>query len=73
MNKLTMMNENLRKVIKSLLIQKRYSDSVINTYCSYFKDFCEYFKSEKLEDITTAKINFHTSKFNLFAAEAIIY
>ena len=38
---------------KDLLIQKRYSENTIKTYCNYFKDFLIYFEAEKLEKITT--------------------
>jgi hypothetical protein len=29
-----------------LLIQKRYSDNTIKTYCNYFKAYCVYFKEK---------------------------
>jgi site-specific recombinase XerD len=42
---------------KDLLIQKRYSNNTVKTYCNYFKDFVIYFRKEKLEKITTCQIN----------------
>ena len=33
------MNEVMKKYI-DLLIQKRYSDNTIKTYCNYFKAYC---------------------------------
>ncbi len=50
------MNKAMKKYT-DLLIQKRYSDNTIKTYCNYFKDCCVYFKEEKLEDVTTNQIN----------------
>lgn len=34
------------------LQQKRYSESTIRVYCSYFKDFMRYFKGDELSEIT---------------------
>jgi integrase/recombinase XerD len=42
---------------KDLLIQKRYSDNTIKTYCNYFKYFNLYFEKENLEGITINQIN----------------
>lgn len=42
---------------RKLLIQKRYSDNTIKTYCNYFKDFCVFFENSKLENISTTQIN----------------
>lgn len=42
---------------KNRLIQKRYSRNTQNSYCKYFRDFSDYFKDEKLEEITTEQIN----------------
>lgn len=50
------MNAAIKKY-RNILIQKRYSDNTIKTYCNYFKDFCVYFKNESLENITTSQIN----------------
>ena len=50
------MNEVMDKY-KKLLIQKRYSDNTIKTYCNYFKDFCVFFENSKLENVSTAQIN----------------
>ena len=40
------------KEYMNLLIQKRYSENTIKTYCNYFKDFCIYFNNKALETIT---------------------
>ncbi len=50
------MEEVLRQY-KELLIQKRYSQNTQDIYCSYFKDFCVYFKGKDLSTITTEQIN----------------
>jgi len=50
------MEEVLRQY-KDLLIQKRYSQNTQDIYCSYFKDFCIYFKTEKIETVSTTQIN----------------
>ncbi len=50
------MNKIMDKYRK-LLIQKRYSDNTIKTYCNYFKDFCVFFENSKLENISTTQIN----------------
>ena len=42
---------------KNRLIQKRYIRNTQNIYCKYFRDFSDYFKDEKLEEITTEQIN----------------
>ena len=39
------------------LIQKRYSESTINCYTSYFKDFMHHFRKNDLTDITSDEIN----------------
>lgn len=49
--------ETRLKKYKDLLIQKRYSQNTQNIYYSYFKDFCNYFQNENLENITTDQIN----------------
>jgi len=50
------MHESMKKYT-DLLIQKRYSENTIKTYCNYFKDFCIYFNNKPLEIITTSQIN----------------
>lgn len=50
------MEEVLRQY-KDLLIQKRYSENTQDIYCSYFKDFCIYFREEELQNVTTMQIN----------------
>jgi len=50
------MNEEMEKY-KNLLIQKRYSENTIKTYCNYFEDFCIYFQNKSLKNITTTQIN----------------
>lgn len=50
------MKEAVKKY-KDLLIQKRYSENTIKTYCGYFQDFCNYFKNVNLKEITTENIN----------------
>lgn len=42
---------------KDLLIQKRTSDNTQRIYCSYFRDFCIYFRDEELQKITVKQIN----------------
>jgi len=42
---------------RDLLIQKRYSNNTIKTYCSYFNDFLNHFESKRLEELTTNQIN----------------
>ena len=42
---------------KNQLIQQRYSQSTQGIYCSYFKDFCNYFKNSNLENINIDQIN----------------
>ena len=49
--------EDILRKYKDLLIQKRYSQNTQEIYCSYFKDYCIYFRKEELENITTAQIN----------------
>ena len=49
--------EEAVKKYKDLLIQKRYSENTIKTYCGYFQDFCNYFKNVNLVEITTDNIN----------------
>ncbi len=49
--------EKVLQQYKDLLLQKRYSQNTQDVYYSYFKDFCVHFQKEKLEDITTDKIN----------------
>lgn len=49
--------EEIIKKYKDLLIQKRYSENTIKTYCGYFQDFCNYFKNVNLVEITTDNIN----------------
>ncbi len=49
--------EKVLQQYKDLLLQKRYSQNTQDVYYSYFKDFCVNFQKEKLEDITTDKIN----------------
>ena len=49
--------DKILREYKDLLIQKRYSQNTQDIYCSYFKDFCIYFKDETLENITTSQIN----------------
>lgn len=44
-------------VYKNRLIQRRYSNNTQNIYCKYFKDFVNYFKDEKIEELTTLQIN----------------
>lgn len=39
------------------LERRRYSESTIKTYCSYFRDFQHSFQGTKLETINTAEIN----------------
>jgi integrase/recombinase XerD len=39
------------------LEQKRYSESTIKTYCSYFKDFQHYFLGKNLMELTIDNIN----------------
>ncbi len=39
------------------LERRRYSESTIKTYCSYFRDFQHAFQGTKLETINTAQIN----------------
>ena len=51
-----MIEENLKK-FEDLLIQKRYSVNTHKIYCHYFKDFQTYFRNDKLEDISTKRIN----------------
>ncbi len=50
------MNEVMGKY-RNVLIQKRYSDNTIKTYCNYFEHFCLYFKNQILENITSDQIN----------------
>ena len=50
------MHDSMREYM-DLLIQKRYSENTIKTYCNYFKDFCIYFNDKVLETITTSQIN----------------
>ena len=47
----------LPKVYSDKLIQKRYSESTINTYSAYFKDFIFHFKDRELKDIDAKEIN----------------
>lgn len=42
---------------QNLLFQKRYSQNTQDIYCCYFKDFCNYFRNDKLDHVTTAQIN----------------
>ena len=49
--------ETRLKNYKNLLIQKRYSQNTQDIYCSYFKDFCNYFQNENIENMTTVQIN----------------
>ena len=49
--------EKVLQQYKDLLLQKRYSQNTQDVYYSYFKDFYVHFQNEKLEDITTDKIN----------------
>ncbi len=49
--------DEILKQYKDLMIQKRYSQNTQDIYCSYFKDFCNYFNNKQLENITTAQIN----------------
>lgn len=49
------MNEAMKKY-RNILIQKRYSDNTIKTYCNYFKDFCVYFQNDQLENIKITQI-----------------
>ncbi len=51
--------EDILRKYKDLLIQKRYSQNTQDIYCSYFNDFCIYFRKEKLENITTTQINLY--------------
>ncbi len=51
------MPEKALKKFEDLLIQKRYSINTRKVYCHYFKDFQTYFRHDKLEDISTEKIN----------------
>lgn len=37
--------------------QKRYSESTIKTYCSYFKEFQVYFKGRNINEIEVSEIN----------------
>ncbi len=46
---------------ENLLIQKRYSQNTQNIYCSYFKDFVDYFRGCDLENITKEQINAYIS------------
>ena len=57
MHKRTMATNEAMKKYRNILIQKRYSDNPIKTYCNYFEDFCIYFKDETSENITTSQIN----------------
>ena len=41
-----------------MLQQKRYSDSTIRMYTSYFRDFTEHFYGTEAEAITVDEINF---------------
>jgi len=50
------MHDSMKEYM-NLLIQKRYSENTIKTYCNYFKDFCIYFNNKVLETITTSQIN----------------
>jgi len=52
------METRLRKY-KDLLIQNRYSKNTQDIYCSYFKEFCNYFQNENIENMTTAQINLY--------------
>lgn len=45
------------KIYLEYMKQKRYSESTIKTYTSYFKDFIFYFKGKVLETITVGEIN----------------
>ncbi|GAB6888907.1 hypothetical protein JCM13304A_24070 [Desulfothermus okinawensis JCM 13304] len=49
--------ETRLKKYKDLLIQKRYSKNTQDIYCSYFKEFCMYFRNENIECVTTSQIN----------------
>jgi len=42
---------------RNMLIQKRYSQNTQDIYCSYFKDFCIYFKNNEIKNISTEQIN----------------
>ena len=42
---------------RNLLIQQRYSQNTIDIYCSYFKDFCNFFKNSDLLNIKPEQIN----------------
>ena len=50
------MHDSMKEYM-DLLIQQRYSENTIKTYCNYFKDFCIYFNNKVLETITTSQIN----------------
>jgi site-specific recombinase XerD len=39
------------------LKQKRYSESTIRTYTSYFEDFINYFSNHEIQNLTTTEIN----------------
>lgn len=47
----------LPKGFLDLLIQKRYSESTIKTYCAYFKDFIHYFSQMDLTAVKGEQIN----------------
>ena len=50
----------MNKVVEkynNLLIQIRYSNNTIKTYCNYFKDFVISFENENLECIMIDQIN----------------
>ena len=54
------MRNLMNKVVEkynNLLIQKRYSNNTIKTYCNYFKDFVVSFENDNLEGITIDQIN----------------
>jgi len=42
---------------RNRLIQKRYSKNTIDIYCNYFKDFYNFFKNYRLEDLKPEEIN----------------
>ena len=66
------MNKVVEKY-RNLLIQKRYSNNTIKTYCNYFKDFVVFFENENLERVTTDQINTYILKLiktkNIFISQ----